>query len=120
MGRAGTRYRFVCADAGRSCAGFHGHVHGAGSDEFGGAGAAAAVWNGRAEEKIFAAHGDGGNAGSVLPDGAGRGFGCGGGTITRKSRGRGFGIEREEENGGGKERPRGGVWFWASRERGRG
>src|SRR6266851_1100046 len=80
MGRAGTRYRFVCADAGRSCACVYGDVDGDRRDEFGRAGAAAAVWHRRAEEKIFAAHGDGGNAGGVLPDGACGGLGRGGNT----------------------------------------
>src|SRR6266568_4738535 len=53
VGRAGTGYRFVCADAGGSGARAYGDVHGAGRDEFGGAGAADDVWHGRAEEKIF-------------------------------------------------------------------
>ena len=42
-------------------------------NEFGGAGAAADVWHRRAEEKIFAAHGDGRNARRILFDGASAG-----------------------------------------------
>src|SRR5260370_20177220 len=105
MGRAGTGYRFVCVDAGRSGAGVHGDVHGAGGDEFGGAGAADAVWHGRAKEEIFAPHGDGGDARSVLPDGASGGVGRRGDTSAGNTRRESLQNKRDESPGDERKRP---------------
>src|SRR5260370_12628591 len=112
MGRAGTGFRFVCVGAGRSGAGVHGDVHGAGGDDFGGAGAADAVWHGRAKEEIFAPHGDGGDARSVLPDGASGGVGRRRKTGASKTRRERFKIKGKEELGG-ERKPRwgGGSFF---------
>src|SRR5260370_10058158 len=99
MGRAGTGYRFVGVDGGRSGGGVQGDVRGAGGDEFGGAGAADAVWHGRAKEEIFAPHGDGGDARSVLPDGASGGFGRRGNTGASNTRRKCLQIKRNEDLG---------------------
>src|SRR5260370_21189611 len=99
VGRAGTGYDFVCADAGRSGARVYGDVYGAGRDEFRSASAAPAVWHGDAEEKIFAAHGDRRDARRILLDGgcgrSGRGGDTGDGASSESkgtSRGRSFSM----------------------------
>src|SRR6266850_218888 len=99
LGRAGAGHGFLCADAGGSGAGVYGNVHRDQRDEFGGAGAADAVWHGSTEEEILTAHGDRGNARSVLPDGAGRRVRRGGDSSAGDSRRKCLQTERHEDLG---------------------